>query len=81
MTSTNLPELLHQLELAAAAVGRELQSADEATIEQALLAFAPLKPKTYGKDRWNRFWLEWLLQSADAWSAGEMPTCRNNDCD
>lgn len=72
MTSTNnLPELLHQLELAAAAVGRELQSADEETVQQALAAFAPVKPKTYGTERWNRFWLEWLLDCADAWSAGK----------
>ena len=56
---------LNRLEQQAAVVGRLLRNADEATIQQAVAGWAPLKPKSYQPRRWDAFWLEWLVECSE----------------
>ena len=56
---------LNRLEQQAAVVGRLLRHADEATIQQAVAGWAPLKPKSYQPRRWDAFWLEWLVECSE----------------
>ena len=56
---------LNRLEQPAAVVGRLLRDADEATIQQAVAGWAPLKPKSYQPRRWDAFWLEWLVECSE----------------
>ena len=62
---------LNRLEQQAAVVGRLLRDADEATIQQAVVGWAPLKPKTYQPRRWDAFWLEWLVECSERLPPGE----------
>ena len=62
---------LNRLEQQAAVVGRLLRHADEATIQQAVAGWAPLKPKSYQPRRWDAFWLEWLAECSERLPSGE----------
>jgi len=63
MSTSSLADLLHQLELAAAAAGRALQDLDEAAGDEVLKAWAPV-PIT---KKWVEHQRRWLLDAAEAW--------------
>lgn len=77
MNAHQIADALIALEQQAAVVGRLLEDADEAMLDQVAAAWAPLRPLKQPQTRWQRFWLDWLRDCAERLPAaacdGEQP--------